>query len=131
MSAYCGTEAGYARHRRASEPACMDCRAAVNRTNRARRTGTLRRPPSTAINWMDDRRCKDKPTEFFYPAQGEPFMHIKAFCDECPVRIPCLEEALRTCDKYGFWGGKSEHERENIRRNRRRRRREARAKAVA
>ena len=45
----------------------------------------------------------------------------KAICHVCPVRIECLEYALRTREPYGLWGGLNEVERRNVLRERERR----------
>ncbi|NCZ69960.1 MAG: WhiB family transcriptional regulator [Actinobacteria bacterium] len=40
----------------------------------------------------------------------------KQVCNECNVRVSCLEFALETNQDSGIWGGTSEEERRNIRR---------------
>ena len=42
----------------------------------------------------------------------------KAFCNRCPVRIDCLEYALRVREPHGVWGGRNELERRRLLRER-------------
>lgn len=44
----------------------------------------------------------------------------KAICARCPVRVECLEHALRTREPYGIWGGLNELERRFLLRARQR-----------
>jgi hypothetical protein len=51
----------------------------------------------------------------FYPPTGKAVTkEVKEMCDRCPVENECLEFALATNEKYGFWGGTSEKQREVI-----------------
>ena len=47
----------------------------------------------------------------------------KAICARCPVRIDCLEYALRIQEPHGIWGGLNELERRALLRQRLRERR--------
>jgi Transcription factor WhiB. len=40
----------------------------------------------------------------------------KAICNECVVKIDCLEYAIRTNQDCGVWGGTTEEERKSLRR---------------
>ena len=44
----------------------------------------------------------------------------KALCVRCPVRIECLEYALRNREPHGIWGGLNEAERKALIRERER-----------
>jgi hypothetical protein len=48
-------------------------------------------------------------TEYFFPGRGQDLRAIKRVCSECPVSDECLEEGM--AQKFGVWGGLSEHER--------------------
>ena len=76
----------------------------------------------TAPDWRDA-ACRDLDTEDFYPEEG-PGMYsdiraAKAVCEQCPVRLACLEVAI-TNRESGVWGGTTEPERRRIIRNRKR-----------
>lgn len=45
----------------------------------------------------------------------------KAICTRCPVRVECLEYALRTREPHGIWGALNEAERKALIRERERR----------
>jgi hypothetical protein len=52
----------------------------------------------------------------FYPASGKSVTdQVKRLCDKCPVKDRCLDHAL-VHEKYGYWGGTTEIQREVIRR---------------
>lgn len=53
--------------------------------------------------------------EVFFPSRGQPTRRAKAICAGCVVRAECLEFALVNGEKYGIWGGTSEHERRRMR----------------
>lgn len=42
----------------------------------------------------------------------------KAICKDCPVMVPCLEEALEDPSITGIWGGTTGNERRLIRKQR-------------
>ncbi len=42
----------------------------------------------------------------------------KRVCAECPLRLECLDEALRLMVRYGIWGGLNRDERLRERRRR-------------
>ena len=47
--------------------------------------------------------------------------NAKVICSRCPVRIDCLEYAIRIREPHGVWGGMSEAERRALIRERDRR----------
>lgn len=52
----------------------------------------------------------------FFPRSGKTVTtEVKELCDRCPVEAECLEFALTFPEKFGYWGGKSEKQREKIR----------------
>ncbi len=54
--------------------------------------------------------------EIFFPEKGGSSREAKRICSECPVRIECLNYALRRDERYGVWGGMSERERRRLKR---------------
>lgn len=69
-------------------------------------------------DWQAEGLCRGK-TDRFFPGQGGDSETPKRICHNCPVESQCLEYAIRTCQTFGIWGGKSEKERRDIRRQRR------------
>ena len=59
-------------------------------------------------------------TGLFYPDLGQQARPAKAWCAVCPVRQACLEYALASCERWGVWGGLTEHERRAVLRSQRR-----------
>jgi WhiB family redox-sensing transcriptional regulator len=70
------------------------------------------------LSWQDLARCQYTDPEAFYPEKGESTRAAKAVCRACEVRAECLEYALAHGERFGVWGGYSEHERRRIRRQR-------------
>lgn len=68
--------------------------------------------------WQRHAACRGEPTELFFPERGEPTEPARAICAGCPVREPCLQEALThdTLADIGIWGGTSARERRDLRR---------------
>jgi WhiB family redox-sensing transcriptional regulator len=54
--------------------------------------------------------------EIFFPAKGGTSRVAKAICAKCPVRIECLNYAMRVRVREGIWGGASERDRRRLRR---------------
>jgi len=76
---------------------------------------------SADYTWRVDAVCKDTDPELFFPVgtTGQALLQIdraKQVCDECPVKIECLDFAIETNQDSGIWGGTSEEERRDIRR---------------
>lgn len=69
--------------------------------------------------WQTAAACAGADPEMFYPERGEDSRPAKAVCAECTVATECLEFALANRETYGIWGGKSENQREQIRKERR------------
>ena len=54
----------------------------------------------------------------FYPDTGKSVTdEVKELCDNCPVKEKCLDHAI-SHEKYGYWGGTSESQREILRKQR-------------
>ncbi|HLF40130.1 MAG TPA: WhiB family transcriptional regulator [Acidimicrobiia bacterium] len=59
-------------------------------------------------HWADRALCKDGTgtlVELFFSEQLDDIAAAKAFCRECPVRVPCLQGALARREPWGVWGG--------------------------
>jgi len=83
--------------------------------DRARRSAAA---PMSA-DWMAEARCRDHPPSVFFPSDGVGVEVARRICADCPVRLACLEYALRNGIDHGVWGGTSERERRRIARRRR------------
>ncbi len=68
--------------------------------------------------WQRHGLCLGLDPELFFPGRGDDAAPAKAVCAECPVRATCLDHALANGEKFGVWGGKSEKERQKLRRTR-------------
>jgi WhiB family redox-sensing transcriptional regulator len=76
---------------------------------------------SADYTWRNEAVCKDTDPELFFPVgtTGQALLQIdraKEVCDECPVKVRCLDFAIETNQDSGIWGGTSEEERRDIRR---------------
>lgn len=64
--------------------------------------------------WEDFARCREYDPEIFFPDKGDSSKEAKRICAKCPVRIQCLNYALRYGVRYGVWGGLSDRERRRL-----------------
>lgn len=80
---------------------------------------TLQRRIDLQEPWQLRAACRGPDTWMFFPP-GQPERkdereqrerRAKAVCARCPVRLECLDYALRTREPYGIWGGRTESER--------------------
>jgi WhiB family redox-sensing transcriptional regulator len=79
--------------------------------------------PSVAVtahlDWQRSARCRGEAGRDFYPPfggerrrdRGARELRAKAVCDSCPVRVDCLDHAVRSGERYGVWGGLTSDER--------------------
>lgn len=72
------------------------------------------KPPGT--EWLALRACADMPVAVFFPEDSHGVTRAKAICATCPVRLDCLQSAMDNDERFGIWGGTSEHERRRLRR---------------
>ncbi len=86
----------------------------------------LNRPSSKASaeselseEWQNLARCRGRNLEIFYPQRGVRNASAKALCQDCEVKMECLEYAIAHEERFGIWGGLSERERRKIMRERR------------
>lgn len=80
------------------------------------------------FDWQDNAACRFTGWVLFYgpdherPADKEiREAQAKAICDTCPVLTECREHALAHPEKWGYWAGMTEDERDGERRRRQRR----------
>lgn len=67
-------------------------------------------------DWVDEAVCAETFADAFFPEKGEP-QHSRAakqICEQCPVRLPCLQFAVDNQERFGIWGGLSERERRRL-----------------
>jgi WhiB family transcriptional regulator, redox-sensing transcriptional regulator len=69
-------------------------------------------------DWTDRAACRGANWEWFFPPAGSRAPQAKQVCGGCLVRDECLTHAM-THAEWGVWGGKTEHERDEIRRRNR------------
>lgn len=69
-------------------------------------------------DWRDLAACAGEDPDLFYPEPGGSVKPAKQICAGCPVRAECLEDALKTGDRFGVRGGLSERERGRLHRQR-------------
>lgn len=62
------------------------------------------------LKWRGEALCTGN-EELFFPGRGEDTAIARQLCLVCPSRIPCLAFAMENNEKWGIWGGFSEHER--------------------
>jgi len=68
---------------------------------------------------MASGNCRDESPSLFFPSDGVGVEVARRVCEDCPVRVECLEYALASGIDHGVWGGASERERRRIARRRR------------
>lgn len=61
-------------------------------------------------DWRKRAACRGHDTDMFFPERGQNVKPAKEVCHTCPVKKPCLEEALINLDP-GIWGETSERQR--------------------
>ena len=80
------------------------------------------------MSWQERAACRGMDALLFFGPDDEarPEREVreakaKAICTLCPVRVQCLDYALRNSIRHGIWGGLNEEERARERRRRARR----------
>jgi WhiB family transcriptional regulator, redox-sensing transcriptional regulator len=69
--------------------------------------------------WQDHAACGDADADLFFSLDEDDQREALAYCDGCPVRSACLEQAVRDREQYGIWGGMREPDRRRLTRERR------------
>lgn len=68
--------------------------------------------------WTHFAVCRDTPYLMYPRDEDSAGIELaKEVCATCPVRAECLDEAQRTGDRWGIWGGYTAEERRTMRRN--------------
>ena len=63
------------------------------------------------LDWFDDALCAQVDPDAHFPEKGESTRAAKSVCRSCPVKLECLEYAIRNNERFGVYGGMSERER--------------------
>ena len=71
-----------------------------------------------STKWMFKGNCANTNPNAFFPNDGVGVEFAKSICESCPVRLLCLEYALKNRISQGVWGGCSERQRRRIRKER-------------
>lgn len=78
--------------------------------------------PASDLGWQEGAACKGQ-FELFFGPEGETVKAAErrvkkagAVCAGCEIRAACLTFAVERPEKYGYWGGADEVERELMRR---------------
>lgn len=69
-----------------------------------------------SAGWEQLSACRQAAPELFFPLRTDATVRVRAakqVCAGCPVRTPCLAEALRN-GHAGIWGGTTDEERRLI-----------------
>jgi WhiB family redox-sensing transcriptional regulator len=66
--------------------------------------------------WRELGLCAQTDPEAFFPEKGASAREAKRICSRCEVRLECLDDAIRSDERFGIWGGLSERERRTLRR---------------
>ena len=86
-------------------------RSLLNRnTNISDILASLPTPPA----WHIDTPCSQADADAWFPEKGESTDSAKRVCMGCDVRTTCLEWAIEHNERFGVWGGLSEHERRQL-----------------
>ena len=66
-------------------------------------------------SWRSDALCAQTDPEIFFPdTDGNPKGDAKRVCAQCPVKNPCLREAIDRREQHGIWGGLTTRERARL-----------------
>lgn len=65
--------------------------------------------------WRHHAACKRAEASIFFSDNDADAALAVRICHSCPVRIPCLEHALDTDQRYGVWGGTRPIHRDRLR----------------
>ena len=71
------------------------------------------------MTWRSKGACHGLDAEMFYPENEDHADFALSVCEQCEVRIACLNYALDNREHQGIWGGATARERRRILRQRR------------
>ena len=80
-------------------------------TARLPRHRNLAVPARFAARWRELAACRGAGLNLFFPERGESAGPARRVCAACPVREPCLDNAISNRIVHGIWGGLTERER--------------------
>ena len=68
-------------------------------------------------HWRAHAACADHYPDLWFPERGEWDIAKAArrICHTCPVRRECVDQAFRTDERFGIWGGLTPYQRTTIR----------------
>lgn len=74
--------------------------------------------PTEDSSWHQLSACGPDTAELFFAEQDdvESQKKAQALCAGCPVQPACLSSVLTRNDRYGWWGGTTRKDRDDIRR---------------
>ena len=89
--------------------------------------------PTGDHDWTKWSECAKPGSPGMFPNEqdADGVRYAKDTCAACPVRIECLEEAMRKGESHGVWGGLTPEERSTRRSQAARRARNARTAGAA
>jgi WhiB family redox-sensing transcriptional regulator len=66
--------------------------------------------------WERDAACRGYPEDLWFSELSADTRRAVAICDTCPVRRPCLDDAMVRNEVWGVWGGTTQADRAALRR---------------
>ena len=64
-----------------------------------------------ATEFMRKAACPSRPEIDFFSVRTSEMRRAQAVCAECPVRLECLDFAIRANVEIGVWGGMTRNQR--------------------
>lgn len=65
--------------------------------------------------WVKQALCAEVDPIIFFPERGDKTEDAKKICKVCDVRSKCLAYSLTNNERFGIWGGHTEHDRRKLR----------------
>jgi len=81
-------------------------------------THSRTRPDTQPTPWGDRAACRGMDSEPFFSSDPDTQHQALRTCQECPVRMECLMQALAVEEEHGVWGGMLEADRRALVRGR-------------